>query len=239
MKNVLVTGASSGIGLATIRIFLSQQYNVYAHYRTLSNDLKQLNQKYPHLNLLGSYDLSNLDNIYKFITCIKSNSPVHILVNNAGLYKKQDDFLNCYPMDVLNTFNVNVVAPLMLCQAVLPCMMKSQWGRIVNISSISVKHGGSSQSIDYTFTKTALESMTNTLSKEYSKHNILINALRVGVTDTKFHALNQAKNMEQRASLIPMKRIAQPEEIAEAIYFLSSEKNTFITGSVVDISGGE
>ena len=88
------------------------------------------------------------------------------------------------------------MAPLMLCQAVLPSMIKSQRGRIVNTSSISVKHGGSSQSIDYTFTKTALESMANTLSKEYSKHNILINTLRVGVTDTKFHALNQEKNMD-------------------------------------------
>lgn len=220
-------------------MFLKRQYNVYAHYRTLSEDILQLNQEFPHLNLLGPYDLSNLEKIYKLVSEIKSDSPVHILINNAGLYKKLDDFLNCHPVGILNTFNVNVLAPLMLCQAVLPSMIKSQWGRIVNISSISVKHGGSSQSIDYTFTKTALESMTNTLSKEYSKHNILINALRVGVTDTKFHALNHAKNMEQRASLIPMKRIAQAEEIAEAIYFLSSEKNTFITGSVVPISGGE
>ena len=136
-------------------------------------------------------------------------------------------------------FNVNVKSPFLLSMRFVELMKDYKRGRIINISSIGVKYGGSVNSMPYTISKAALEAMTVSFAKEGAKYNILVNALRVGVTNTGIHDKSNNKNMNKRVEMIPLKRMAEPEEIAEYILFLSSEQCNFTTGSIITIAGGE
>ena len=118
-------------------------------------------------------------------------------------------------------------------------MKRNKCGRIINISSIGVKYGGHPNSAPYTISKAALEAMTILFAKAGAPHNVLVNAVRVGATDTDFHKLNPSKDLSSRINLIPLKRLADPSEIASTIYFLASEESSFVTGSVITVAGGE
>ena len=106
---------------------------------------------------------------------------------------------------------------------------------------ISKNFKGKMISVPYVeaITKSGLEQMTRTLSKSYAKYNINIIALRIGVTDTKFHDKNPSKNMRERKNFIPLSRIAHPSEIANVIYLFTTNDFSFCTGTVIDITGGE
>ena len=136
------------------------------------------------------------------------------------------------------TLDVSLLSPVEFMRATIPGMVERKWGRIVNISSIGVKYGGSYNSMDYTFSKSALESITTSLAKQYTSDNILINCIRVGVTNTKFHEKNP-KDMSKRISLIPIGRMAKPDEIAKVVYFLGSDENSYISGDTITVAGGE
>ena len=164
---------------------------------------------------------------------------IHILVNNAGVIVQPQ------PLDQLSeeawdrTFQVNVKAPLILSQAVLPTMQENTWGRIINISSIGVKFGGGSSTAHYSASKSTLELMTHAFAKIGAPHNVLVNAIRAGVTDTGFHQQFGRSDLSERAQLIPLKRVASPREIAEVALFLSSEASSYMTGGIIPVAGGE
>ena len=115
--------------------------------------------------------------------------------------------------------DVNTRAPFILSQLALRQMKKQNNGRIINISSIGVKYGGNPISATYTISKSALESMTLLFAKAGAPYNVLVNALRIGITDTNFHKYNLTKDLEKRKTLVPLKRMAHAEEIANTIYF--------------------
>ena len=117
-------------------------------------------------------------------------------------------------------------------------MSKKKYGRILNCSSIGVKFGGGRFSYNYSLAKHLLEFIPIEI-RELAKDNILINNLRVGVVKTKLHKKIKNKNLKNRIKLIPINRAASVDEISEFIYNLSSEKNSYITGQVIAISGGE
>ena len=181
--------------------------------------------------------MNEVEELFKDV--MKETKYIDVLVNNAGLYMsagtKED--LNIEAFD--NVLNVNLKAPFILSKMFIDIMKFFNTGRIINISSIGVKYGGSFSSMFYTISKAALESLTLSLAKEGSKYNILVNAIRVGVTNTDIHKLNKKKNINKRVDLIPLKRMAEAQEIAEQILFLSSNKNNFMTGSIVTVAGGE
>ena len=91
----------------------------------------------------------------------------------------------------------------------------------------------------YTVSKAGLETMTMAFAKAGAPYNILVNAIRAGVTDTKFHDLNPGKNMRKRIEMIPLKRMATTQEITNTVFFLTSEKSSFTTGSIITVAGGE
>ena len=117
-------------------------------------------------------------------------------------------------------------------------MLKNKWGRILNCSSIGVKFGGGKNTFNYSLSKHCLEFIPNSY-KDWASLNVLINNLRIGVTNTKLHKRILKRNLKERVKLIPMKRMAKTEEIASYIFSLISEQNTYITGQTLSISGGE
>ncbi|SFV75415.1 Predicted sugar dehydrogenase TM0325 [hydrothermal vent metagenome] len=237
MKNVLITGANSGIGFATVKLFLQNGYKVFAHYNKNKDNLLKINNK----NLvIKKANLLNLDETKELFVSVQNEVEyIDVLINNAALYNPVDNFENLDIENLDEVCTVNVKSPFILSKLYITLMKKFDRGRIINISSIGVKYGGSVNSMAYTISKSALETMTLAFAKEGAKHNILVNALRVGVTNTKIHHLNKSKNMQERIKMIPLQRMAEPMEIAEYIFFLSSEKNSFTTGSIITISGGE
>ena len=117
-------------------------------------------------------------------------------------------------------------------------MKKKKYGRILNISSIGVKYGGGETSYEYSLSKHLLEFNPKYL-RELSKSNILSNVLGVGVTNSKIHKKIKNKNLKSKINLVPMKRAANTDEIADMVYYLASDKNTFITNENITIAGGE
>ena len=236
MKNVLVTGSSSGIGFACVKHFLAQGCRVTAHVRSEPRELTEL---LPNDNLtVVTADFSSKDELATLLAS-PFCSEIDILVNNAGTYFNRTEFASATLEEMEELLRVNVLAPLLLTQTIAPYMAGRRWGRVINISSVSVSHGGAARSVDYTLSKASIEAMTTTLAKTFTKDNVLINAVRVGFTDTKFHELNPNKNLADRLKYIPLGRAAAPDEIAEVVGFLGTSEPSFMAGAIVPVTGGE
>ncbi len=234
-KTALVTGANTGIGLEITKILLESQFKLLCHYHRDSAALETLAQE--DLDLIQS-DFSSTTDLNKFCHSLAERD-VDVVVNNAATYVARDSFLDISPESFQSTFCVNVIAPLRIMQTLIPPMLNRQWGRVINVSSISARHGGSPTSLDYTSSKVALETITTTLARECAQRNVLLNSVRPGVTDTSMHDRNPGKNLETRTAQIPLRRMGSPAEIAKVVAFLASEDASFITGAIIPVSGGE
>jgi len=182
-------------------------------------------------------DLSSKKSLTSFVGKIRKLN-ISSLINNAGTYLASRDFTQLSVADLVGTFMVNAFAPALISSGVFPRMKNDRFGRIVNISSIAAKYGGSRKSMHYGSSKRALEGVTKTLAREGAPHNVLVNTVRPGVIDTAFHK-KFPKNMKKRIAMIPLKRMGKPEEIADIVYFLGSERNTLVTNDTLTVSGGE
>lgn len=236
-KSVLITGANSGIGLALVDAYLRQGIFVFAHYHRSKDNLRSI-ECGSLMTVQG--DLAEPDAICSvFQACTQTGKDVDILINNAGTFSYAESIESITRKDFNRVIRVNLEAPFLLSQLAFKGMKNKNWGRIINISSIGVKYGGGPGSIPYTVSKSGLETMTMAFAKAGAPHNILVNAVRAGVVDTGFHDLNHNKDMKKRIDMIPLKRMASPREIAETVFFLTSEKSAFTTGTVITVSGGE
>jgi 3-oxoacyl-[acyl-carrier protein] reductase len=237
MRNILVTGAGTGIGLEIVKSLLKNDCYVVAHYNKSKNKLLALKKEYQNLKLVQQNFSSPhaADKLFNKIKKIKIDG----LVNNAALMQKACEFEKSTDKIQKEIFNINFFIPYQLCQNVISNMVKSKWGRIINISSIGAKYGGNSKTSLYTLSKMTLEGLTEILNKNYADSNVLSNTIRVGVTDTGFHKTNSHKDMKSRVEKIPLKRMAKASEIAEMVNFLISEKGDFISGQKIAVAGGE
>ncbi len=233
-KKVLILGGSSDIGVELSKLFIKNGWSVTIHYSgnnlNFLKKLKNLKIKYIKLNFLK---IKNLKNQLKIFSQDKYDSVINLIgyINNKS-YKNMD-------IDDLSiTFKVNTFIPLLIQRNILTNMIKQKWGRILNCGSIGVKYGGGENTYCYSFSKHALEFIPS-IFKELSKKNILINNIRVGVADTKIHKKIKGRNLKKRTKLIPIGRMAKVTEIVDFIYYLSSQKNTYITGETLSIAGGE
>lgn len=238
MKQVLVTGASSDIGLAVCRRYLSDGWRVVAHYRSHRPELDSLIAGAAGRVVPLALDFSDTAGLEGGLT------------RNWNLLRASDALVSCAAtLDslpfaevtaeaLLHHFAINVVPGVLLMRDLAPAMVQRGWGRIVHLSSIGVKFGGGSGSFCYALSKHAQEYLPSD-HKAWAAAGVLVNVLRVGVTDTRFHKRDPSKDMNRRVSLIPAGRMASPDEIAETAHWLGGERNTFMTGQVVAAAGGE
>ncbi|KJU81326.1 3-oxoacyl-ACP reductase [Candidatus Magnetobacterium bavaricum] len=239
-KTVLITGATSGIGLSIALLFAENGWNIICHYNSLGNkalEIKDVIQGYGveciliKANFLLEKDINDLiSKLYEF--------KVHSIINNAGTLVISKHFSELSLEQIKDCFMVNVFAHMLLTSKLFNQMKNINFGRIVNISSIAAHYGGSTYSMHYGSAKLAMEGITKTISKEGAKYNILCNTVRPGLIDTEFHS-KYPKDMEKRISMVPVKRIGTTKEIADMVYYLGSDKNTFITNQTITIAGGE
>lgn len=239
-KNVLITGATSGIGHEIAVRFAEKGWNVICHYFSSDEKAEELKKLIEGCNVncsLIKADFLKKADVEEMISKL-SGYNIDSLINNAGTYIVSKHFSELTFDDIAGTFAVNVFAPMLLTVSIFMKMKDRHFGRIVNISSIAAKYGGSSQSMHYGSSKHALEGMAKTLAKEGAEHNVLVNTVRPGVIDTDFHK-KFPKDMAKRIDMIPVKRMGIPKDVADMVYYLGSDVNTFITNEVITVAGGE
>lgn len=232
-KIILITGSSSGIGAATARLAKEYGATVILHGKTESEELKGLAKK---LNCEYIFcDVANKRAVDSEVQRIlKKVKRVDVLVNSAGISKGQN-FLEGTDELWLEIFQVNVLGTKHFCQEIIPYMQKNKYGRIVNIASIRgfVNTTGSSA---YGASKAAILTLTASLAKEFAPE-ITVNAVAPGFTDTRM-ALHRTEKTKKQVKEALLGRAALPEEIAEAILFLASDRASFITGQTIIVDGG-
>ena len=228
-KRALVTGASRGIGYEIAKVFSNSGIEVYGT-RTKINGVNDAVSQWL------TADFGDQSELVKCIEDVEKISP-DILVNCAGI-NVIDPFVKIKPNEFLRIHQENVFAPLMLCKAVIPFMKEKGWGRIVNVSSIWGKVGKECRA-SYMASKFALDGITLALAAEHSKDGILANCVAPGFIETDLtRSVLGDHGMKAVAKTVPIKRLGQPKEIAEFIFYLGSEANTYITGQNIAIDGG-
>ena len=163
--------------------------------------------------------------------------PADVLVNSAGVVGPNKPLLETTPDEWRWTFDVNLLGTLHAVQAFVPGMVERGWGRVVNLSSMAGKDGNPNLAA-YSASKAAVIGLTKSLGKELATSGVLVNAIAPAVIATPMNATTAPDVLANITSLIPMKRVGRPEEVAELIAFLASDRVSFSTGAVYDISGG-
>ncbi|MDP1812000.1 MAG: SDR family oxidoreductase [Sediminibacterium sp.] len=236
-KTALITGGTRGIGKAIAQCLLAAGATVMVT-GTKINEIEKLNaenvsDRIQYLQV----DFSSESSISTFLEHIGKQSVIDILVNNAGVNRiNLNTETSSGDYDFLN--NINLKAPYLISREVSRLMKKNNYGRIVNITSIwsTITRPGRSL---YALTKWGMVGLTKTLSVELAENNILVNAVGPGFTMTELTAsTNTPEEIEKISAMIPMKRMAQPVEIANLVLFLCSDLNSYLTGQNIIIDGG-
>lgn len=241
IKNAIVTGGSRGIGKAIAIALAKEGVNVALTYKT--NKEKALSvvkeiESEGNRAICIKLNLESRENIRKVIEEVHKNfGKINILVNNAAIAQEKT-FETITDEDWDNMMAVNLRGPFILCQEIMPEMMEQGWGRIINICSIGGQWGGINQ-VHYAAAKAGLINLTKSLARIYSKNGITSNAVSPGLVSTEMAAkeLSTASGKE-KVKNIPVGRIASPEEIADVVAFIASDKASYITGQTLNVNGG-
>ena len=228
---VLITGGASDIGYACRELLKKQGVQTVCLLNTHSHAPERFDQE-----AIYEVDLRETEKVLRTVDLIQDSYRISSFISLAGL-NIPSTFIDFTEEMLWQHVMVNAIAPLQITKRLIPSMKKSGYGRIVLTSSIGVKFGGSDQHFPYGFSKHCAEFIPAEINR-LAAHNIFTNVIRIGVTDTrKIRGLG--KDLNQRASLIPAKRLAKPIEIADFLVWISSEKNQYITGQIIGCSGGE
>ncbi len=237
---VLITGGSRGIGRAAAKAFAKAGYDVAVNYNNSAKAAETICGELSDHGVKASAfkaDVSVRAEVDEMILRIKEKlGNITVLVNNAGI-GEQALFTDISEEMWDRMFAVNVKGAFNCAQAVLPDMIHSKYGRIINVSSMWGISGASCE-VHYSAAKAALIGFTKALAKEEGLSGITVNCVAPGVIDTDMNARLSAQDMEILKENTPVGRIGTPEDIAEAILFFASEKASFITGQVLSADGG-
>lgn len=235
MKTVLISGGSRGIGRELVRAFSSAGYNVAFTYRSSAQEAEQLASDTGALAILA--DNASEEDVTRAVeTALNAYGRIDCLVNNAAI-SSFSLFTDITLEDWNNMLAVNLTGAFLYSKAVIPDMLKRKQGRIINISSMWGLVGSSCE-VHYSAAKAGLIGMTKALAKELGPSGITVNAVAPGVIRTD---MNAALSDEDKAVLIdetPLMRMGEPSDVADAVLFLAGEGASFITGEVLNVSGG-
>lgn len=244
-KTVIVTGGAGGIGGATCRRFAEAGAKVAVFDMNLEAATKVADEIKAAGGQAAAFkcDITNRAEVDAAVAgTIETLGPVDVLVNNAG-WDVFKPFLKTVPEEWEKLIAINLTGALNMLHSVLPGMVERNSGRVVTVASDAARGGSSGEAV-YSACKGGLVSLSKTLAREHSRHNITFNVVCPGPTDTALladvaeGARDPAKLIEAFRSAIPLGRLGQPDDLAGAIVFFGSDAASFITGQVISVSGG-
>lgn len=244
-QTVIVTGGGGGIGSATCRRFAAEGAKVAVFDMNLAAAEKVAADIRTAGGQAAAFacDITQRDQVDAAVAATESQlGPVNVLVNNAG-WDVFKPFVKTVSAEWDKLIAINLTGALHMHHAVLPSMVARNYGRIVNIASDAARGGSSGEAV-YAACKGGLVALSKTLAREHARHNITVNVVCPGPTDTALlagvteGARDPAKLIEAFRSAIPLGRLGQPDDLASAIAFFGSDDASFITGQVISVSGG-
>ena len=235
-KKIFITGASGGIGAAICEKFVNGNYKLVL---TSSSDEKilKLKEKYGDEHYFYKVDLSDAENLQTCLNQIsKDHKDINVIVNNAG--KTHDNLIfrmkNDQWVDVLQT---NLSSNYQIIKTLLPNMLSNKYGKIIGISSIVGSTGNPGQA-NYVASKSGLVGLYKSVALEVAKRNINVNIISPGFISTSMTDQLNEEQKQNYLSRIPMTRFGSPNDIANLVFFLSSDDSSYITGQNFHINGG-
>lgn len=239
-KNVLVTGASKGIGAEIAKNLASYGLKVWINYRSKIEEaeaVKELIEKSGGTAAIIKADVSCEDQFIEAIkTIIDSDGELSYLVNNAGITKDKLA-LRMSVEDFTDVINANLVSTFIGCKEALKTMSKKRFGAVVNISSIVGEMGNAGQT-NYSASKGGVNTMTKSFAKEGASRNIRFNSVTPGFIKTDMTDLLKDEVKAEYEKNIPLSRFGNPSEIADSVAFLLSDHSSYITGEILKVNGG-
>lgn len=239
-KFALITGGSRGIGRAICKRLAADKAHVIINYSSSAGPASELEKEI--ISSGGSaeifhFDVSDENAVNDAIKSLTSkHGRLDILVNNAGI--ALDNLLMRTKFEEWDkTLKVNLYGCFYCSRAVSRSMLKSHWGRIINISSVIGESGNAGQSA-YAASKAGLIGFTKSLAKELGGRNITVNAITPGYIETDMTSALSPEQTQQVLSQVPLNRMGKPEDVAAAVSFLAAESGSYITGHVLSVNGG-
>jgi 3-oxoacyl-[acyl-carrier protein] reductase len=235
-KNIIVTGATGGIGNLIIKKLDNLGANVLATGTKLEK-LNDIKSKFPNIKILN-FDISEMDKVEKFIddATLQLGGNLDCIINNAGI--TQDNLAIRMTIDQWKkVIEVNLTSTFLLCKYAIKKMLKNKSGKIINITSV-VGHTGNLGQSNYTASKAGIIAMSKSLAIEYAKKNININCISPGFIKTAMTDKIEEKIKEAIISKIPSNKLGEPEDVANAVLFLASNHSDYINGETIHVNGG-
>ncbi len=235
-KNIIVTGASGGIGNAIVKELYENEANILAT-GTKKEKLEDLKSKFKNIKIL-SFDISQHKQIDEFIdnATKELGGDLNCIVNNAGIAKDNLAIRMSFE-EWKNVIDTNLTSTFLLSKAAIKKMLKNKNGKVINITSV-VGHTGNLGQANYTAAKAGLVAMSKTLAIEYAKKNINVNCISPGFIKTNMTEMIDSKYKDIIISKIPSARLGEPEDVANAVLFLASNKSDYINGETLHVNGG-
>ena len=239
-QTVIVTGGTRGIGRSIAESFLKAGARVIVTYSTnevAAEQFRQDNSEFAENIDIQKCDVTEYEEVEEFFEYIdKEYESFEVLVNNAGIRKdavlammKETEW-----QDVLNT---NLSGVFYMCKFAVMSLMRTRYGRIINITSPSGKYGFEGQA-NYAASKAGLVALTRSLSKEVARRNITVNCVSPGFIATEFIQDLPKELRDSYTAQVPLKRFGQPEEVAACVLFLASREASYVNGSTLEVTGG-
>ena len=235
-KNIIVTGASGGIGNSIIKKLNEAGANILAS-GTRIEKLEELKKNFKNIKIL-KFDISQSDKIEDFIENATNElgGSLDGIINNAGI--TQDNLAIRMSLDEWQkVININLTSTFLMSKFAIKKMLKNKSGKIVNITSV-VGHTGNLGQANYTASKAGIVAMSKSLAIEYAKKNINVNCISPGFIKTAMTDKIDDKFKEVIVSKIPSARLGEPDDIANAVLFLSSDQSSYINGETLHVNGG-
>ena len=236
-RTAIITGGAQGFGLNIAKKFLDFGAKVIIwdlDKKETENAVKKVNNDKLSFNIL---DISNFDEVNKLVKQITKSTNIDILINNAGITGSTTELWNYDVKEWNKIVEINLMGTFNCCKSIVPNMIKNNYGRIVNIASVSGKDGNANASA-YSSAKAGVLGLTKSLGKELADKHIAVNAVTPAGAKTRILDQMSKEHVRRMLSKVPRGRFLELNELTSLVCWLSSEENSFSTAAVFDISGG-